>query len=77
MHLSIGEFAQRSGVSPHALRHWHQQEILLPATVDAKTGYQIHTPDQLDLRLKRIIRQHRAAPFVSARQRPLKQCLLD
>ncbi|WP_043804761.1 MerR family DNA-binding transcriptional regulator [Deinococcus gobiensis] len=47
MDLSISEFAQRSGVSPHALRHWHQQGILLPATVDAKTGYRAYTPDQL------------------------------
>ncbi|WP_083847420.1 MerR family DNA-binding transcriptional regulator [Deinococcus gobiensis] len=42
----MSAFAQRSGVSPHALRHWLQQGILLPATMGANTGYRVYTPDQ-------------------------------
>ena len=71
MDLSISEFAQRSGVSPHALRHWHQQGILLPAVVDAKTGYRTYTSDQLGQ--ARLVYWLRQASF----SLPMIRMLLD
>ncbi|WP_433608035.1 MerR family transcriptional regulator [Dactylosporangium sp. CA-139114] len=45
--LSIGVFARRSWLSPRALRLYEQQGLLVPALVDARTGYRWYRPEQL------------------------------
>lgn len=37
--MTIGRFAQLSGLSIHALRHYDDVGLLEPAVVDAATGY--------------------------------------
>jgi DNA-binding transcriptional MerR regulator len=44
--LSIGSFAQTTGLSIHALRHYDEVGLLTPASVDAETGYRRYRPDQ-------------------------------
>jgi DNA-binding transcriptional MerR regulator len=46
--LSIGRFARLSGLSIGALRHYHEQAVLVPARVDAHTGYRSYHRSQLD-----------------------------
>jgi DNA-binding transcriptional MerR regulator len=46
--ISIGEFARRSRLSPKALRLYHKLGLLLPARVDADSGYRFYAPPQLD-----------------------------
>jgi len=46
--LSIGAFAQSTGLSIAALRHYDEIELLKPALVDPDTGYRRYAPDQLD-----------------------------
>lgn len=45
--LTIGAFARRSQLSPKALRLYDQQGLLVPAQVDARSGYRFYTEDQL------------------------------
>lgn len=45
--LSIGELAQRSGLSPKALRLYDESGLLPPAAVDPFTGYRSYTPSQV------------------------------
>ncbi|KAA5836245.1 MerR family transcriptional regulator [Saccharopolyspora hirsuta] len=45
--LSIGEFAQASGLTPKALRLYDELALLPPAHVDARTGYRTYVPAQL------------------------------
>ncbi|MFJ3406927.1 MerR family transcriptional regulator [Promicromonospora sp. NPDC090134] len=47
-HLSIGEFARTSGLTPKALRLYDELDLLRPARVDPLTGYRWYAPDQLD-----------------------------
>jgi DNA-binding transcriptional MerR regulator len=47
--LSIGQFARRSGLSIHALRHYDALGLLEPAAVDPETGYRFYAPSQLEL----------------------------
>jgi DNA-binding transcriptional MerR regulator len=47
-YLSIGRFARLAGLTVGALRHYHEHGLLLPAEVDAFTGYRRYRPDQLD-----------------------------
>ena len=37
--MSIGELAHRTGVSRRMLRHWEAMGLVVPAQVDAATGY--------------------------------------
>ncbi len=52
--LSIGAFAQIGQVTHRMLRHWDTAGLLVPAHVDAFTGYRSYDPSQLD-RLHRIV----------------------
>ena len=52
--LSIGAFAQIGQVSHRMLRHWDAAGLLVPAHVDARTGYRSYDPSQL-ARLHRIV----------------------
>ncbi len=45
--LQIGMFSRASGLSIKALRAYHEGSILVPASVDARTGYRAYTVDQL------------------------------
>ena len=44
--LSIGQFAQLSGLTAKALRHYDELGLLQPAHVDADTGYRWYSLDQ-------------------------------
>jgi DNA polymerase III subunit beta len=57
--LSIGQFAQAAGLSSRALRIYDEVGLLVPATVDAHTGYRWYLPSQL--RQAALIRAGRAA----------------
>jgi DNA-binding transcriptional MerR regulator len=45
--LSIGEFSSATQLSAKALRLYDEQRLLLPAKVDAITGYRYYRPDQI------------------------------
>jgi DNA-binding transcriptional MerR regulator len=56
--LSIGEFARRSRLSPKALRLYDEMGLLLPARVDATSGYRYYEVRQLErARLVSALRQ--------------------
>lgn len=44
---SIGDLSQLAGVTPRMLRHYHDLGILIPADVDASTGYRRYDESQL------------------------------
>ena len=48
MHYRIGEFSNLSGVSTKALRFYDQIGLFRPAGVDARTGYRLYRPQQLE-----------------------------
>lgn len=52
--LSIGAFAQIGQVTHRQLRHWDAAGLLVPAHVDAVTGYRSYDPSQLR-QLHRIV----------------------
>ncbi|HEY2175184.1 MAG TPA: MerR family transcriptional regulator [Mycobacteriales bacterium] len=45
--LSIGDFSRMTYLSVKALRHYHDVDLLEPATVDPATGYRFYRPDQV------------------------------
>jgi DNA-binding transcriptional MerR regulator len=45
--LSIGEFARLTHLSVRTLRRYHQADLLVPAHVDALTGYRYYTAEQI------------------------------
>jgi len=45
--LPIGMFSRASSLSIKALRAYHEHGILVPAVVDAQTGYRSYAADQL------------------------------
>lgn len=47
-HYRIGEFSNLSGVSTKALRFYDEIGLLRPASVDARTGYRLYRPQQLE-----------------------------
>lgn len=55
--LTIGRFARISGLSIHALRHYDDVGLLIPAAVDARSGYRRYRRDQVAL--ARLIRSLR------------------
>jgi DNA-binding transcriptional MerR regulator len=56
--LSIGEFAAATQLSQKALRIYDEQRLLLPARIDALTGYRYYSSDQVPLgRLVRTLRE--------------------
>ena len=46
--MSIGAFAQRTQLSPKALRLYDSLSLLTPAHVDEVSGYRFYRPDQLE-----------------------------
>jgi len=46
--ISIGRFGRLCGMSVHTLRHYDDVGLLVPARIDAATGYRYYRPDQLD-----------------------------
>jgi DNA polymerase-3 subunit beta len=57
--LSIGEFAQRCGLSRSALRFYDQNDLLRPQLVDEETGYRYYAVEQLERAV--LVRRLRAA----------------
>lgn len=47
MFLPIGDFAKMTYLSIKALRHYHDIGLLVPADIDAETGYRRYRPDQV------------------------------
>ncbi len=45
--MPIGEFSERSGLSPKRLRSYAAGGLLVPAAVDATSGYRYYSPGQL------------------------------
>jgi DNA-binding transcriptional MerR regulator/effector-binding domain-containing protein len=52
--LTIGAFARLGQVSPRMLRHYDETGLLVPAVVDARTGYRFYDVGQL-ARLHRLL----------------------
>jgi DNA polymerase-3 subunit beta len=57
--LSIGEFAERSGLSRSALRFYDQNELLRPQLIDPDSGYRYYGVGQLEQAL--LVRRLRLA----------------
>jgi DNA-binding transcriptional MerR regulator len=55
--LTVGQFARLVGVTTHTLRHYDAVQLLIPADVDAETGYRRYSRDQL--RTARLIAELR------------------
>lgn len=56
--VPIGEFARLSHLSVKALHHYHDIELLVPAQVDAGTGYRRYSTEQVaDAQLIRRLRE--------------------
>lgn len=47
--LTIGEFSQRSHLSPKALRLYDELGLLRPASVDPSSGYRLYSEDQVEV----------------------------
>lgn len=45
--LPIGAFSRASSISVRTLRNYHESGLLVPASVDDRTGYRCYTVDQL------------------------------
>lgn len=45
--IPIGQMAALTGLSPKALRIYHEQRLLLPARVDPDSGYRYYAPSQI------------------------------
>lgn len=46
--VSIGDFAVMAHLSRKALRHYHEMGVLVPAHIDAHTGYRFYDTSQVD-----------------------------
>lgn len=46
--VSIGDFAVMAHLSRKALRHYHEMGVLVPAHIDAHTGYRFYDTGQVD-----------------------------
>jgi DNA polymerase III subunit beta len=57
--LTIGEFAERCGLSRSALRFYNQNGLLEPRLVDSQTGYRYYATAQVDVAL--LVRRLRSA----------------
>src|ERR1700722_4155910 len=56
--MTIGEFAERTRLSPKALRLYDELELVVPARVDARSGYRLYAEDQVEpARLVALLRQ--------------------
>src|SRR5262245_13966008 len=45
--LPIGEFSERTGLSPNRLRSYAAGGLLVPAAVDSASGYRYYAPGQV------------------------------
>lgn len=59
--LSIGDFSRVSQLTVKALRFYHEKNILVPARVEAVTGYRFYSPLQVERAT--VIRQLRDLDF--------------
>ena len=84
--MSIGEFAQATGLSVSAVRFYANQGVLQPAQIDSRSGYRRFAADQVaDGQLIRNLRQlemplpsiARALRLSEAEQRAVVQAHLD
>ena len=55
--MTIGRFARLTGLSIHALRHYDDVSLLVPAHTDPQTGYRHYGHDQI--RQAHLIRELR------------------
>jgi DNA-binding transcriptional MerR regulator len=55
--VTIGDFAKASQLSVKTLRHYHEVGLLIPAEIDAGSGYRRYTTDQIAV--AQIIRRFR------------------
>jgi DNA-binding transcriptional MerR regulator len=55
--FSIGDFSRATHLTVKTLRHYHEAGLLLPASVDPRTGYRRYTAEQISL--AQIIRRFR------------------
>jgi DNA-binding transcriptional MerR regulator len=56
--MTIGDFSRATRLSAKALRFYHREGLLLPASVDPVNGYRLYTPDQLaDAQVIRTLRE--------------------
>jgi DNA-binding transcriptional MerR regulator len=55
--IVIGNFARMTHLSIKALRHYHDLGVLVPAEVDASSGYRYYRPDQVPV--AQVIRRFR------------------
>ncbi|MCQ1954493.1 MerR family transcriptional regulator [Arthrobacter sp. zg-Y238] len=62
--LSIGDFAQMTGLPAQTLRYYHRQGLLEPTQIDEETGYRGYTFDQTHRALL-IMALRRAAVSIS------------
>src|SRR5437660_8759281 len=46
--LSIGRFADATGLTVKALRHYDEIGLLAPARIDAANGYRYYDPEQVE-----------------------------
>jgi serine/threonine protein phosphatase PrpC len=71
--LTIGAFAQASGLTPKALRLYDELGLLPPAAVDPESGYRLYEPQQLEQ--ARLIAELRRIDMPLAQIRSV--CALD
>jgi DNA-binding transcriptional MerR regulator len=55
--ISIGDFARMTHLSIKTLRHYHDVDLLVPAEVDASSGYRFYGADQVPV--AQVIRRFR------------------
>ncbi len=55
--LAIGDFAKATQFSVKTLRHYHEEGLLVPAQIDAGSGYRRYTTDQIPV--AQVIRRFR------------------
>jgi DNA-binding transcriptional MerR regulator len=55
--FSIGDFSRATHLTVKTLRHYHEAGLLVPASVDPRTGYRRYTAEQISL--AQIIRRFR------------------
>jgi DNA-binding transcriptional MerR regulator len=66
--MSIGGFAQQSGLSVPALRYYDEIELLAPASVDPSSGYRRYHPSQLAVARQIYILWALELPFEAVRE---------
>ena len=56
--LTVGELARLSGLTPKALRHYHDLGVLVPLRVGSNNGYRLYGREQVDVaRQIRVLRE--------------------